>query len=157
MNYSAILIQFSRINPAILDAIFPHGPAIRHRYDAVALNPQPLPPSPPPDELQLEAGLMAREVVRLAVESDLRGEDSARMVSELIEDWCGTPWPRKWPFPWPGPGPMDGPHPDPWRVNTARIIGAVVFASYASRLGEGALRDALTEGAERLAQVAVES
>ncbi|MEX5270566.1 hypothetical protein [Kocuria sabuli] len=157
MNYSAILIQVSRINPAIWDAIFPQGPLARHRYDSVGLNPRLLPPGPTPDGWQLEAGLMARELVRVAVESDLRGEDSAGMVSRLIEDWCGTPWPRQWPFPWPGPGPMDGPSPDPWRINAARIVGATVFASYASRLGEGALREALADGAERLAQVAVES
>lgn len=156
MKYNAMLTHVARINPAIWDAIFPHGPLVRHRYDTLALNPQPLPPGPAPDELQLEAGLMARELVRVAVEASLRGEDVAPMVSELIDDWCGTPWPRKWPFPWPGPGPTDGPHPDPWRINAARIVGATVFASYASRIGEGSLRDALAEGAERLAQVVVE-
>lgn len=156
MSYSTLLIHISRINPAIYDAIFPHGPLMRDRYDSITLNPQPLPPKAAAQELQLEAGFMARELIRLAVEADIRGEDPARMVSQLIDDWCATPWPRKWPFPWPGPGPTNGPVPDPWEVNAARIVGATIFASYASRLGEGPLREVLIDGSERLAQVAVD-
>ncbi|WP_255768593.1 hypothetical protein [Pseudarthrobacter sulfonivorans] len=157
MNYITLLAHIARINPAIWDAIHPHGPLIRQRYDAVALNPQPLPPKENGERLQLEAGFMARELVRLAVEADLRGDDPIRMVREVIDDWCGTPWPRKWPFPWPGPGPgpTDGPQPEPWQINAGRVVGATVFASYASRLGEGPLREALADGAERLAQAAV--
>lgn len=155
MNYGTLLGHIARIHPAIWDAIHPHGPLIRQRFDTVALNPQPLPPKEMEERLQLEAGLMARELVRLAVEADIRGDDPVHLVRELIDDWCGTPWPRKWPFPWPGPGPTDGPHLDPLHVNSARVVGATVFASYASRLGEGPLRDALSEGAERLAQTAV--
>lgn len=154
MNYGNLLVHISRINPAVWDAIFPHGPLYRDRYGAVALNPQPLPPKEIGERLQLEAGLMARALVGLAVEADVRGDDPVRMVRELIDDWCGTPWPRKWPFPWPGP--TFGPQLEPWQINAGRVVGATVFASYASRLGEGPLRDALADGAERLAQVAVD-
>lgn len=77
------------------------------------------------------------------------------MVSELVDDWCATPWPHIWLFPRPVPGPA-GPFPDPGQVNTAGVVAATVFASYASRLREGALQVTLAKGAERLAQVAVQ-
>ena len=44
-----LLSVLARINPAIFDYIFPHGPAVAHafasRFSEVALNPQPLPPA----------------------------------------------------------------------------------------------------------------
>ena len=92
---------------------------------------------------------MAREVVRLAVASEAQGGSSSAFVSEIIEDWCGTPWPRKWP--WPGARPdteAEGPSPEPWGVQTARVIGAVIFASAASRLSSGDLRTAFADGAD---------
>src|SRR5512144_1539442 len=94
---------------------------------------------------------MAHAVASLAVEADVRGEQS-RFVSELIDDWCGTPWPKKWPWPWPGP--HGAPDPEPW-IETGRAIGAIVFASVGARLGEGELATALLEGAERLAEASV--
>ena len=94
---------------------------------------------------------MAHAVASLAVEADVRGEQS-RFVSELIDDWCGTPWPKKWPWPWPGP--HGAPDPEPW-IETGRAIGAIVFASVGARLGEGELSTALLEGAERLAEARV--
>jgi hypothetical protein len=153
MKHYAMLSLIARIHPAVWDVIDQWGPLVRERYSAVALNPQPLPPGPQPDRFLLEAGLMAREVTRLAIEADVRGEGSWRFLSEFVDDWCATPWPRKWPWPWPGPRPDEGPQPEPepWQVDTARVVGAVVLASYASRLGEGELSVALAEGAERLA------
>ena len=96
------------------------------------------------------------EVVRLAVASEAQGGSSSAFVSEIIEDWCGTPWPRKWP--WPGPRPdteAEGPSPEPWGVQTARVIGAVIFASAASRLSSGDLRTAFDDGADRLVETAL--
>jgi hypothetical protein len=75
-------------------------------------------------------------------------------LSRLVNEWCDTPWPRHWPWPGPGPAPEGGPHPEPWAINEARTAGAVVFASGASRLGDGELRAALADAAERLADVA---
>jgi hypothetical protein len=151
MDAVALLTVLGRIPPEAWDAIVGHGPLTRYRWDRVALNPQPLPPR---DPFFAEAALMAHEVVGLAVESDLRGEFSADVVYQLVDDWCGTPWPRKWPWPWPGPRPDEGSSPEPWRVDVGRAIGAVVFASAGSRLGEGDVRTALLEGAQRLADVA---
>lgn len=160
MQHYALLSLIARIHPAVWDLIDLQGPLVRERYSrerysAVALNPQPLPPRLQPNGILIEAGLMATEFTRLAVEADVRGEASSRFISELVEDWCATPWPRKWPWPWPGPRQEEGPRPEPWQMDAARVVGAVVLASYASRLGEGELSVALAEGAERLAQAAL--
>jgi hypothetical protein len=58
-----LLSVLARINPAIFDVIFPHGPVLAHafasRLSEVALNPQPLPPEPPPERLQRVSALVA--------------------------------------------------------------------------------------------------
>ena len=98
------------------------------------------------------AAEMAHSVVRMAVESEVRGESAVAFVREFVDDWCGTPWPHRWPWPWPWPGP--GPDPDPWIVQTGRVVGAIVFASVGSRLAEGELRAAFLKGAEQLVETA---
>lgn len=156
MKHYALLSLIARIHPAVWDLIDLQGPLVRERLSAVALNPQPLPPAPQPDKFLLEAGIMATRFTRLAVEADVRGEASSPFLRELVDDWCTTPWPRKWPWPWPGPREEEGTHPEqPWQINAARLVGAVVLASYASRLGEGELSGTLAEGAERLAETAL--
>jgi hypothetical protein len=156
VSYGKLLMVIGRINPRAWDALIPHGPAIRQasRFERVALNPQPLPPR---EAFLVAAAQLANEVVRAAVALGGR-EGNAGLVSELVDDWCGTPWPRRWPWPWPGPRPDDdgrGPQPDPWDIATARAIGAIVFASTASRLGPGELRDVFERSAEQLAEAAV--
>ncbi|QBR92938.1 hypothetical protein [Nocardioides euryhalodurans] len=145
-----LLALLGRVRPEVFDAFPPHGPVLRDRFEAVGLNPQPLPPR---DPLVVGAVTMAGRVATLAVEADVRGEEPARWVRDFVADWCETPWPRRWPWPGPGPGP-DGPQPDPWSVNAARVAGASVLASVAAGLGAGELRDALAHGAEQLADVA---
>jgi hypothetical protein len=147
-----LLKIIAAIRPEAWDAIIPHGPAIRVRADLVSLNPQPLPPV---DAFAVSAAMMAHDLVRIAVEAEVRGESSAGFVTELVDDWCGTPWPRKWPWPWPGPRGKEGPHPDPWEVNIGRVIGATVLASAGGRLGETKLSGALISGAEKLANAAI--
>ncbi|WP_395242612.1 hypothetical protein ACGGZK_10500 [Agromyces sp. MMS24-K17] len=148
-----ILIAFGRVPPAAWDAIIPHthlpaGIGARARVDAVALNPQPLPPV---GEVAVRAAEAAAHVARFAIEAEVRGESSSGFVTEFIDDWCGTPWPRKWPGPWPRPN---------WdrledEVVVGRTIGAAVFANVGARLGDTELAKAFTEGAERLAEAAV--
>ncbi len=157
MLYRNLLSIIGTIHPEIWDAVIPHGPRVRvvSAFDKVALNPQPLPPR---ETLLAGAAEMAHEVVRLAVASEAQGISSSAFVSEIIDDWCGTPWPRKWPWPWPGPRPGtegEGPRPEPWDIQTARVIGAVIFASVASRLSSGDLSTAFAEGADRLAEAAL--
>jgi hypothetical protein len=150
MNTTAFLAIIGRIPPQAWDAIIPHGArvSVRNPAELVALNPQPLPPR---EAYLVAAAEMAHSVASLAVEADVRGEQSG-FVSEFIDDWCGTPWPKKWPWPWPGPG--EGPDPEPW-IETGRAIGAIVFASVGARLGEGELGTALLEGAEQLAEASL--
>lgn len=157
MPYGNLLSIIGTIHPEIWDAIIPYGPRVRvvSALEKVALNPQPLPPR---ETLLGGAAEMAHEVVRLAVASEAQGASSSAFVSEIIDDWCGTSWPRKWPWPWPGPRPgtdTEGPQPEPWDVKTAQVIGAVVFASVASRLSSGDLRTAFADGADRLAEAAL--
>ncbi|EIV92086.1 hypothetical protein FraQA3DRAFT_1587 [Frankia sp. QA3] len=155
MSAASLLSIIARIHPQVWEGILPTGPRVQARTDLVSLNPQPLPPGPPPDAFQIAAVAMAHDVVRLAVESDVRGKSSVGFLQEWVDDWCATPWPRKWPWPWPGPRPGDGPLPDPWVVQTGRVIGAIALASVGSRLAEGELGAACLEGAERLAEAAV--
>lgn len=146
-----VLAMLGRLRPEVYD-VFPPQLAAQGRWgEAEALNPQPLPPR---DPLVTGAIVMSRQVARFAVEADVRGEDPSSWLSQLVDEWCGTPWPGKWPRPGSGPVPEGGPQPEPWIINEARIAGAVVFALTASRLGEGDLRRVFTEGAERLAEVA---
>ena len=153
MRVTSLLSIIGGIRPEAWDAIIPHGPVLRSPLERVALNPQPLPPK---EAFLVSAADLANEITRIAVELDVRGESPVGFVNELIEDWCGTPWPRKWPWPWPGPRPDQGPQPDPWDVAAARVVGAIVLANVGSRLGEGELSGALLAGAERLAEVATE-
>lgn len=146
-----ILALLASAHPEALDRGHPHGAGRYDPGEEVFLNPQPLPPV----ELAAAAARMSHRIATLAVEADLRNESPASWVSEVIDDWCGTYWPRKWPWPGPGPGPEDGPQPQPWSISMARLSGAAVFASVAARLGEGELSQVMARGAERLAEAAV--
>jgi hypothetical protein len=153
MRYTSLLTLIARVRPEAWDAIHPQGPVVLNdRLARVALNPQPLPPR---EALTVGAAMMAREVARLAVETDLQGGSASAWLAEFIDDWCGTPWPHKWPWPLPGPGPDPDPHP--WDVATSRVIGAVVFASVGAGLGESDLKMTLLEGADRLASAAADT
>jgi hypothetical protein len=154
MSTVTLLSVIARISPQVWDAIVPQGPLIRGRLDQPStLNPQPLPPAE--KFLTFGAG-MAHELVRLAVETEIRGESSAGFVRELIDDWCRTPWPSKWPSPWPGTPRGEGPSPEPWDVAAARVVGAVIFASAGFRLAQSEeLGAVFAKGAERLCEAAV--
>jgi len=147
-----LLKIIAAIPPEAWDAIIPHGPAYRTRADLASLNPQPLPPR---DSFAISAATMAHELVRLAVETEVRGESAAVFVKDFIDDWCGTPWPNKWPWPGPGPRPKEGGRADPLEVSMGRVIGATVLASAGGRLGETKLANALLNGAESLAEAAL--
>ncbi len=149
-----LLALVGSIHPESWDAWKPQWSAERGYLDWASLNPQPLPPHPP-DKFVLAAVRMSYRLVTLAVEDAARNQGTVEWVSEMIDDWCPTPWPRKWPRPGPGFGPEDNPQPEPWSVAMAKASGAVVLASMAVRLGEGELRDALVKGAEKLAEAAV--
>jgi hypothetical protein len=153
----SLLVKLGHINPAIFDAIFPHGPAhiAISAATAAELNPQPIPPG---KRLQLASVEVAKEIARAASAAEASGNpEAAAIVSRAVEEWCGTPpWPKPWPGPWPpeleeeGEGEEIMPNAD-----TSQLVGALTLASIASRMAEGELRDALNKGAEQLAETAL--
>ncbi|HET8751479.1 MAG TPA: hypothetical protein VFM43_03010 [Gaiellaceae bacterium] len=161
INLLELLAIWGRINPAIFDVIHPMGPerafSVISPADAVELNPQPLPPRA---ELQLAAARVANEIALAAVAAEAAGNDEAaeRIVMQAVDDWCGTPSghrPIPWPGPWPFPSYLEDPTPVPWLVDTVRLVGALTLASVGSRMAEGAAREALGHGAERLMDAAL--
>ena len=147
-NIVRLLAVLGRINPAVWDAIIPHGPVGPQR---VALNPQPLPPK----EAMLRA---AAEVAHDIAFAAAAGGEPGRLVSDVIDDWCGTkprpfPWPHPFPFPWP---PEPEPHPD-WDIGASRVVGALTLAQVASRMEDGPARDALAKGAEQVLDAGLEA
>jgi len=154
-----LLSVLARINPAIWDYIIPHGPVQGHahrfssRIDEVALNPQPLPPEPPPETLQRISALVAHQIAFAAITLEAAGQDGgARMISSAIDDWCGNgrpPIPIPWPGPWPFAFALDA-SPKELDVASSRLVGALAFAAAASRMGKGKVQEALSAGADKL-------
>ncbi len=152
---SARLALFARLNPKIYDVI-PRGP--QWRLDAVALNPQPLPPK----ERATEAVVMATaqtamDIANAAVTASALGLDHRSVIGEALVGWCGNeprvfPWPVKWPWWWPWPEP----DPEPWyRVEDIRATAAVVFVEFAERLHpENEVRPTLLDAAQQLGKAA---
>ena len=68
-----LLALLGRTRPEVFDAFPPHDPGVLSRFDAVALNPQPIPPG---RELVTSAIFTARRLAQLAVEAEVRGEES---------------------------------------------------------------------------------
>jgi len=152
-----LMVVLRRIPPEAWDAIIPHGPRYRvavglaSRVSQVELNPQPIPPG---HQLLLASAAVAQDLANAAIAAEAAGtENSSRIVSRAVDDWCGTPhghlpipWPGPWPFPWP---PEDGDQRD-WDVQASRVVGALSLASVASRLSDGEIRETLSRGADQL-------
>src|SRR5262245_46044663 len=157
-----LLSVLARINPAIWDYIIPHGPAQGHsfapRIDEAALNPQPLPPEPPPEKLQRISALVAHQIAFAAITLEAAGQDGgARVISAAIDDWCGNgrpPIPIPWPGPWPFAFALDA-APKELDVASSRLVGALAFAAVASRMGSGKVKEALSAGADKLLDASV--
>ncbi|ORA29291.1 hypothetical protein [Mycobacterium aquaticum] len=116
----------------------------------VELHPQPLPPVEA-DQFQVAAAVMAHRYAQLAIESQIQGRDGVRIISELVDEWCGTPWPRHWPFPHLHPGPQPHPRPNEDMTAVGRMVGALVLANIGSRLASD-LGTMMVDGAQRLAE-----
>ena len=119
-----LLSVLARINPAIFDVIFPHGPvlaqAFASRLSEAALNPQPLPPEPPPERLQRVSALVAHNIAFAAIAAEAAGQDGGvHIINSAIDDWCGNgrpPIPIPWPGPWPFAFALDAvPEDSTWR------------------------------------------
>jgi len=150
---ASILTILSTFPPEAFDAIIPHRhrrfarAGLTDRVDLVSLNPQPLPPV---ERFLVASAELAHDIGRLAVETDLTNGGGSDLVRELVDDWCGTGWPRRWPFPWPGPGPR----PDEVGLAGGRLAGAIVLASLGERMPGTDLGAAFSEASQKLAEVA---
>jgi hypothetical protein len=154
------LTVFGNVSPSIWD-IIPRGPLVpvgrASKAAQVELNPQPIPPG---REILFASGQVAHEIAMAAVAAEAAGgEGVSRIVGRAVDDWCGTPprhIPIPWPGPWPGPWVLDHEGLDVKAIVPAsRLIGALTFASVASRMAEGEARDALASGAEKLLETAL--
>ena len=152
----SLVAVLGRINPAALDAVFPHGPVLGGR--GFAHTPSSAPPLAAKDELLFASAAVAREIAFAALSAEASGnEGAARIITTAVDDWCGNgrphlpiPWPGPWPFPWTlESAPSQG-----WDVAASRAVGALSLAAVAARVPPGGVRDALSLGAERLFEVA---
>lgn len=151
---------FAYFNPAAWDAVHPQGPiGIREamsrsayagpqgrgrRGEAVALNPQPLPPMAVGYE-QLQR--MAWGMI------GANDEGAAARFIDDVTDWCGTPWPRKWPWPWPGPWPGPDPDPEPhpdWDEQGMYLGAALAAAQLGARFDKGDMQDVFDKASQAL-------
>lgn len=134
----------------------PHPTPWRRAGD-VMLNPQPLPPR------EVWALVAAQAIV-----ADIqRTSESLRMfpdefqyravemtqagLAELVDDWCGTGWPRRWPIPWPWP-----PEPDPDPRELANPLDLIIIGAVFDRLS-GMLDESLQGAVEETAVAFIEA
>jgi len=143
-----ILAKLGAIPPEAWDWIVPQGPVSAHvvnrRLDAVALNPQPL----PPHESAVGARLLENVLVSAIIVVGGRdaGEGAAMLRAE-VDDWCGTGWPHKWPRPRTPKG---------WDDTQVFAGAALAAASLAAQYDHAPeLQEALGAAAEQLAEAAV--
>jgi hypothetical protein len=160
----SLVSVLGRINPAIYDAIFPHGPILtltrpfsgQAGQRATELNPQPLPPK---DELLVASAAVSRDIAFAALSAEAAGNHAAaRIIGAAVDDWCGTGRPRvpiPWPSPWPLPWALETEPQREWDVAASRVVGALSFAAVAARIPDGAVREALAKAAEQLLEVAL--
>lgn len=149
MNNLTLLARLGLIPPQAWDFIVPQGPWLAAQGIGRAATPY--------DAYVLAAAQLAREVSTATVAADYTDQDAAARLARLVDEWCGTPWPRKWPipFPWPFPWP---PEPDPWwdaAVQAGRVAAAVHFATMGERLRDSELGPAFTDAAGRLLEAAM--
>ena len=127
----------------------PQGLRVHHRGDDASLNPQPHPPH--------QAGRLG---IILQARGNIlgRGRDPSAQHAFLedVEDWCGTPWPRRWP--WLGPGPVPEPETESERDpredfrRSALVGGALAAAEIAARYPSGEVKDVFEKAAQRLTE-----
>ena len=142
------LARFGRIPPEAWDWIVPHGPIgwravadVRHigiDADAVALNPQPLPPHESVVGAQLVENLLVGAIIVVGGR-----EGGGKAFLDDIDDWCGTGWPRRWPKPKPRGEWDDG------LVFAGAAVAAATLAEQYEHNPE--LQEVLGQAAERLA------
>lgn len=145
-----LLRIIARKYPQVWDVIGGGG-----RLESVALNPQPLPPR---EAFVYElAGVAVDRLLLIQETADLIGGDGDRQgiivvggrISELVDEFCGTGWPKKFP-----PKPP-GPDPDPRFSAIELLLVASRFLTAAGAVANPQLADELNRAGERLMDEAV--
>ena len=135
------LSKVVKIPPQAWDFIIPKGPvrgSFTTRVDAVALNPQPLPPA----EAEVGSQLLQNVLYGAIIVVGGRGEGAGKQFLDEIDDWCGTGWPRKWPWPRPPKG---------WDEGQVFAGAGIVAAALADQYDhDPEMQEALGAAAERL-------
>lgn len=144
---SVVLEVIRRRNPEVNDAIGGWGGG----WQAVALNPQPLPP-----RWAFALAAASRMVMRVEMIGEMSrvggvAEAAAKLVGHYVDDLC-PPIPRPWPLPGPWPRPN-------WLVDVIDAPDLVVVGSVLSvasrQVADRDLAQALDEQAGRLAEEVV--
>jgi hypothetical protein len=156
-----LLWHLAQLHPELWELVHPHVPfeaaaaiGATRRFDAVALNPQPLPPV---EVLRLAVRSTARAVAEAAIAATVAGRDAREVLQEVGDDWCPTrpkhiPWPRRWPFPWPRDVKTGL---DEERLTPAvQAEAGLVFQAYASNVADEGLAAAFGELAGRMVDAA---
>lgn len=121
------------------------------RIDSVALNPQPLPPR---EAFALEFARAAVDRLLLIQETaDAIASNGDRQgiivvggrISELVDEICGTNFPKKFPIP-----PRPGPDPDPRLTGTELVLIGSHFLATSGIVANEQLRNEFTTAGERL-------
>jgi hypothetical protein len=141
----AVVAAITRQHPEAWDVVGGWGSL----GDAVALNPQPLPP-----RWAFMAAVAEAAALRAELIADLGaatgGEGGAsRYIAMLVDDICGNDIRFRWPFPGPRPHWLHAPVGAADLVVMAGVLGAA-----AQKVGDGALRQGLADAAGRLAETA---
>ncbi|MCW2699486.1 MAG: hypothetical protein JWQ45_1021 [Blastococcus sp.] len=164
MAQTAVFLRLlARLDARVWEVLHPHLPwlderiSARERFgDAVALNPQPLPPR---EILRLSTVATARAVAQTAITVQFSGGDAGEVLDRVAEDWCptppgGIPWPRHWPHPWP-PGE---PYPITEEIDrvaqSMQAHAALVFHGFAADIADEGLSAAFSRLADRLEEAA---
>jgi hypothetical protein len=162
----ALLRVIARHHPELWELIHPHVPfvAVRtrfnlaNRFDAVALNPQPLPPG---EELVAVTRSVAGAIAEAVIAANTTGQESGGWLAEIVDDWCGTPTPHKipWPKKWPAPWPPGEPYPiDPMiAASSIQAEAGLVFQMYAAGIEDEGLSAQFAEAGERLITTSIET
>lgn len=159
MSQQAFLVIarfLARINPRLWEIPFPHTPLVGHpaasltNPDAVALNPQPLPPG---ELLALAvADVHLTEIVRLASAENGEGRNGALRRIADVDELCPPLWPK----------PPKGVFPPRWwwdfrepmRESELFFMGAR-FLSAAEVVEDEVVRDAITRAGMRMMETGV--
>jgi hypothetical protein len=123
------------------------------RFDSVALNPQPLPPRAMFAVEFARAAVDRLVLIQETADAIANGADQRGIIivggriSQLVDDICGTTFPRKFPVP-----PRPGPEPDPRLSGTELILMGTYFLESSRLVANEQLGTEFAKAGERLVE-----